>query len=107
MTNNTYVFSRSPSCAWTTIPASVVASGISAISATNVVASPAAQSRLARWNGTQVIAENTASGIATPVLFQPPGGLMLVAGRWGILQHPVAASLLGRATATRRALQAF
>lgn len=23
-----------------------------------------------------------------PILFQPPGGLMLAAGRWGILQHP-------------------
>jgi hypothetical protein len=88
VTNNTYVFSRSAAGAWTTVPASVVASGIFAVSATNVVASSAAQSRLARWNGTQFVAEDTASGIATPVLFQPPGGLMLAAGRWGILQHP-------------------
>ena len=87
VTNNIYVLMKPPGGSWTTVMANVVPSGLFAVSATNVVAASSAQSRLARWNGTQFIAEDTASGIATPVLFQPPGASMLASGRWGIVQH--------------------
>lgn len=88
LTNTTAVLRRDVSGSWTRVPSNVAARGLFAVSATNVVASSGSQSRLARWNGAQFVAEDTGSGIATPVLFHPPGGPMLAAGLWGIVQHP-------------------
>jgi len=88
VTNNLYVYRNAAPGGWTKVMANVVPNGLFAVSATNVVVSSSAQSRLARWNGAQFVAEDNASGIATPILFRPPGGTMLASGLWGLVQHP-------------------
>ena len=66
----------------------VVARGLFAVDANNVVLSAAGQSRMARWNGTSFVLEDTGNALPSPVLFQPPGGPMLAGGSHGFTQHP-------------------
>jgi hypothetical protein len=73
---------------WSAVPTGVVPSSVVAVSATNVVVSASGQSMVARWNGTQFTPEDNASGMPTPILFQPPGGPMLAGGLSGFVQHP-------------------
>jgi len=72
---------------WTTLSTGVAASGIFAVSATDVVVASAAQSVVARWNGREFVREDNASGMPTPVLFQPPGGPMLAGGLDVLVEH--------------------
>ena len=66
----------------------VAVNGLFAIDAGNAVVTSAAQSRIARWNGTRFVPEDNASGLATPLVFRPPGGPMLAGGYSGLVQRP-------------------
>lgn len=79
---------RSTPAGWTAVPTGVAASGLFAVSATNVVVSSNGQAQVARWNGKQFVPEDTGSGEPTPIVFQPPGGPMLAGWLDALVQHP-------------------
>jgi hypothetical protein len=85
---------RNTGAGWTTVETAcgpgcwISARGVFAIDANNVVLSSAGTSQLARWNGKGFALEDSGNAVASPVIFQPPGGPMLAGGSHGFTEHP-------------------
>ena len=73
---------------WAQVSTGVAAAGIFAIDADHAVFASAGQSLIVRWDGSRFAPEDSAAGLPSPVLFQPPGGPMLAAGLDVLIQHP-------------------
>ena len=73
---------------WTPVATGVGVGGIFASDATTVVIAASGQSKIARWNGSAFVPEDNGAAMPTPVLFQPPGGMMLAGGLKALVQHP-------------------
>ncbi|HVK77661.1 MAG TPA: hypothetical protein VM734_30360 [Kofleriaceae bacterium] len=82
---------RNNGAGWTKIQAVTVGNGetggMFAVDADNIVMASSGQTSVGRWNGTSFAREDTGSGLATPILFQPPGGRMLAGWMSGLVEH--------------------
>jgi hypothetical protein len=79
---------RRTDAGWTRIDTPVAASSIFAIDDDHVVVSSASQSKLARWNGTAFVVEDSGAASPASVLFQPRGGTMFAGGLKTLIAHP-------------------
>ena len=61
--------------------------GLVALGADQVALSSSGNSLFARYDGTSWVRQDTNCGIATPLLFQPPGGMMWMGNTGALLQH--------------------